>query len=307
MSDRLQLSLNLLLALEALLSEANVTRAAERIGVSQPAMSRSLQKLREQLGDDLLVRSGSGLVRTPRAERILHSLRHGLTALRRALAEEEAFEPSTSSTTFTIAANDVVGSRLLPALLEKLSREAPSVGVNVVPLDHADLAAQLQHGAADIAIGVDFPAIPGLKQRLLLSDDWICLVRIDHPDVGETLDLETFLRLPHALSSPRGEGTGVVDDALARLGLVRRIGLRTRYVIPAALAVQRTDLVLTMPRRSGERLGMLLGLRALAPPLELPELSVHALWHERMDDVPSHRWLRTSLFDACKREFGALK
>lgn len=304
MADRLQLNLNLLIALEALLAEASVTRAAERLGVTQPAMSRSLQRLREQLGDELLVRSGQGLVRTPRAERILRSLRHGLTALHRALAEEDAFEPRTSSATFTIAANDIVGARLLPAVLERLRDEAPGVAVNVVPLEHADLVSQFDHGAADLAVGVGFLEAPGLKRRLLLSDGWICLVRQDHPEVGETLDLGTFLRLPHALSSPRGEGAGVVDDALAKLGHVRRIALRTRFFILAALAVQRTDMVLTMPRQSGERLAALLSLRALEPPVSLPDVDIVAVWHERMDDAPAHRWLRASLFAACKSELG---
>lgn len=300
MRDLSDLNLNLLLSLDALLSEANVTRASERLGVTQPTMSRSLHKLREHLGDELLVRSGRGLVRTPRAERIHQALRHGLQSLRRALAEDDAFTPAQASNTFRVATNDVAGVRVLPATMAYLRQHAPLVSVNVVALDYDDLLAQFEYGALDLALGVGAPDAPGLKRRLLLRDDWACLTRADHPAITGPLDLPTYLRLSHALCSPRGEGSGVVDDALAKLGHARRITLRSRYFVAAALAVRQTDLILTMPRRSGERLASLLGLRAHRPPaaLALPPVEFLALWHERMDDAPAHRWFRQALFTA---------
>jgi DNA-binding transcriptional LysR family regulator len=300
LADLADLNLNLLLALDALLSEANVTRAAERLGVTQPAMSRSLQKLRERLGDELLVRSGRGLVRTPRAERIRRALGHGLQSLRRALAEDDTFEPARATTAFRVAANDVAGVRLLPAFMARLGGRAPRVAVNVVPLDYADLLGQFEFGALDLALGVSTTEAPGLRRRVLLRDDWTCLTRAGHPAAGDRLDLEAYLGLPHALCSPRGEGSGVVDEALAALGRARRVTLRSRYFVAAALAVRQSDLVLTMPRRSGERLAELLGLRAHAPPagLALRAVEFVALWHERMDDAPAHRWFRQELFAA---------
>jgi DNA-binding transcriptional LysR family regulator len=297
MPELADLNLNLLLALDALLAETNVTRAAARLAVTQPAMSRSLQRLRAQLGDELLVRSGHGLVRTPRGERIHHSLRHGLAALRRALAEDGAFAPATATTTFAVAGNDIVGVRVLPALMARLRQEAPKVALHVLPLDHADLLTQFELGALDLALGVGFADAPGLMRRRLLVDDWICLLRADHP-AGDHLDVSTYLGLSHALCSPQGEGVGVVDDALAKLGGTRHIALRTRYFVAAALAVQRSDLILTMPRRSGERLAEQLGLRTSPPPLALPPVEFTAIWHERMDDAPAHRWLRQLLFAA---------
>jgi DNA-binding transcriptional LysR family regulator len=300
MPDLADLNLNLLLALDALLAEANVTRASERLGVTQPTMSRSLKKLREQLGDELLVRSGRGLVRTPRAERIHAALRHGLQSLRRALAEDEAFVPARASTVFRVAANDVAGVRVLPATMAYLREHAPRVAVNVMPLDYADLLAQFEFGALDLALGVIATDAPGLKRRLLLRDGWACLTRRDHPHLGGPLDLPTYLRLSHALCSPQGEGSGVVDDALASLGRARRVTLRSRYFIAAALAVRQTDLVLTMPRRGAERLAEMLGLQVHAPPaaLTLPPVEFVAVWHERMDDAPAHRWFRQALFTA---------
>ncbi|MCU0687632.1 MAG: LysR family transcriptional regulator [Polyangiaceae bacterium] len=300
MPELADLNLNLLLALDALLSEANVTRASERLGVTQPAMSRSLKKLREQLGDELLVHSGRGLVRTPRAERIHAALRHGLQSLRRALAEDEVFVPARATTTFRVATNDVAGVRVLPATMAHLREHAPQVAVNVVPLDYADLLAQFEFGALDLMLGVVATDAPGLKRRLLLRDDWACLTRPDHPRLKGPLDLPTYVSLSHALCSPRGEGGGVVDAALASLGHTRRVTFRSRYFIAAALAVRQTDLILTMPRRSAERLAELLGLQAHAPPaaLMLPPVEFVALWHERMDDAPAHRWFRQVLFAA---------
>lgn len=300
--DLAELDLNLLLSLDALLAEASVTRAAVSLGVSQPAMSKALRKLRAQLGDELLVRSGRGLVRTPRAERIQRSLRHGLSALRRALLEDSAFAPATATATFSLAANDIAGVRVVPALMARLRHQAPRVSVVVGPLDYADLVSQLELGALDLALGVSFAEAPGLKRRSLLVDDWVCLLRRDHPDAGQGLGLEQYLALSHALCSPRGEGAGVVDEALAALGERRRVALRTRYFVGAALAVAHTDLVLTMPRRAGERLADMLGLCAVAPPLALPPLEFVALWHERMDDAPAHRWFRQTLFAASDQE-----
>lgn len=295
--DLAELDLNLLLALDALLAEASVTRAAQVLGVSQPAMSKALRKLRQQLGDELLVPSGRGLVRTPRAVRIQQSLRHGLASLRRALQEEDGFSPSTATAAFSIAANDIVGVKLIPALMARLGHEAPGVSVAVGPLDPSDLLSQLELGALDLALGVTFVEAPGLKQRSLLVDDWVCLLRQGHPDAGG-LELGRFLALSHALCSPRGEGIGVVDAALAALGERRRVALRTRYFIGAAMAIASSDLVLTMPRRAGERLAEMLGLCVVEPPLALPPIELVALWHERMDDAPAHRWFRGVLFAA---------
>lgn len=297
MNDLAELNLNLLLSLEALLAEANVTRAARRLGVTQPTMSRALQRLRVELGDALLVRSGQGLVRTPRGERIHASLRDGLQALRRAL-RPPAFDPSTARHTVALAAYDIVGAFLLPALLRRIEAEAPGLSLDVTPLRYADLVTQLEGGALDLAIGVGFAEAPGLMRRRLFRDDWVCLARRGHPALGGGLDLDTFAGLPHALASPEGDGPGVVDRALHGLGRSRRIAYRTRYFIAAAVAVAQSDLVLTLPRRPGRHLARQLDLAAYAPPLALPASDVLALWHARLNDDPLHAWVREALFDA---------
>jgi DNA-binding transcriptional LysR family regulator len=301
MTELSDLDLNLLSSLDALLSESNVTRAALRLGVTQPTMSRALQRLREQLGDELLVRSGRGLVRTARGDRIHLALGHGMQSLRRALSEEPEFVPESAQIMFRVAANDVAGVRLVPALMAFVGRLAPRISVNVIPLDYADMLAQFEHGALDVALGVSFMDAPGIKRRVLLRDGWVCLSRSGHPvGAAPELDLAAYLSCSHALCSPRGEGAGVVDEALARLGHARHIALRSRYLVGAALAVRCSDLLLTMPRKSGERLAELLGLCTHAPPaaLSLPTVEFAAVWHERQDDAPAHRWFRQQLFRA---------
>ncbi len=297
MRDLPEINLNLLLSLEALLAEANVTRAARRLGVTQPTMSRALRRLREDLDDPLLVRSGQGLVRTPRAERIHASLRDGLRALRRVLHDEE-FDPATAPDTITIAAHDIVGVFVLPALLRRIGADAPGLALDVEPLRYANLVAQLDSGALDLAIGVGFAEAPGLLRRVLFRDGWVCLARRGHPSLAEGLDLATYARIPHALASPEGDGPGVVDRALAAQGLARHIAYRTRYFIGAAMAVAQTDVVLTLPRRAGLHLARALDLVSYDPPVELPALDVVATWHARLDAHPMHTWVRSALFAA---------
>ncbi len=300
MRDLPELNLNLLLSLDALLAEANVTRAARRLGVTQPTMSRALRRLRDDLGDPLLVRSGQGYVRTPRAERIHASLQDGLRALRRSL-RDDALDPSTARRTIAVAAYDVVSVFVLPALLRRLEAEAPGLSLDVTPLRYADLLSQLESGALDLAIGVGFADAPGLRRRVLFRDGWVCLARKGHPALrspDEGLDVTAFARLPHAIASPEGDGPGLVDRALAARGLTRHVAYRSRYFIGAAMAVAQTDLVLTLPRRAGLHLARSLDLASFDPPLPLPELDVAATWHARLDGDPVHAWVRRALFEA---------
>lgn len=294
MNDLSSLNLNLLLSLEALLAEMNVTRAARRLGVTQPTMSRALRRLREELDDALLVRSGQGFVRTPRGERIHASLRDGLQALRRALQVPD-FDLSTVQQTIVVAAQDVVGVFLIPALLRRMAEEAPGLSLDMVPLHSSDLAPQLEGGTLDLAIGVNFPDAPGLCRRLLFRDGWICLARPGHPSLKAGLDFEQYLSLSHALASPEGGGVGVVDRALAINGRQRKISYRSRYFIGAAMAVAQSDLLLTLPSLPGRELAGRLGLATYEPPLRLPTLEVVVLWHARLDLDPLHTWVRTAL------------
>jgi DNA-binding transcriptional LysR family regulator len=298
------MNLNLLAALDALLSEGSVTRAAARMGVTQSAMSHSLRQLREVLGDPLLVRGPTGMTPTPRAAALREPVRRGLIELSRAL-EGGSFDPGSAKRTFTLSCGDFFTVLLLPPLLEILGREAPGIDVAVRPTDGEREAALLEAGETDAAIVVAIAERSSLRRARLFTESFVCLVREGHPEVGDALTLETFVRLPHALISPRGSGPAFVDEALAKKGLARRIALRVPFFLAAPPIIAGSDLVLTAPRRTAELFARTLPLRMLPPPLALPGFSVHLAWHERDGADPAHLWLRRTVARAAAIATGA--
>ncbi|MCP3145214.1 LysR family transcriptional regulator [Pyxidicoccus sp. QH1ED-7-1] len=280
------------MALDALLTEANVTRAAQRLGVTQSAMSHSLRQLRELLGDALLIRGRGGMMRTPRAEQLAAPLHRGLLELQRALRSEPTFEPRTATRRFTLATGDYFAAALLPELLGLLGNEAPGVDLVIRHLIPDAVTSLLESGEAELAVGAFPDSHLSLRQQKLFTEDFVCVVRKGHPAARKGLDLETYLRLPHVLISPRGEGAGAVDTALAKLGRSRRIGLRLPYFLTAPLALTRSDYILTAPRRLVEPFAGTWPLQLLPPPIALRSFDVLQFWHERFDSDPAHRWLR---------------
>lgn len=295
------LSMHQLKVLLTLLEEGSVSGAARRLGVTQPAVSHSLRALRDSLGDPLLVAGARGMTLTPRAAALAGPLRRTLRELEQALAGGTGFEPGTARRTFVIATWDGVTITLLPGVLARIGAEAPGLELDVRPVPREGSGPGLEDGVFDLAVEVRPRDLPGLKQRVLYEDEFVCLVRADHPEVGETLDLDTFVRLPHALISPQGEGTGVVDRMLGERGLSRRIALRIRYFLAAPLIVARSDLIVTAPRTIAEALLPLAPLRMLAPPLPLPGFTVVLVWHERAELDPAHRWLRETFIATRRR------
>jgi DNA-binding transcriptional LysR family regulator len=202
-----------------------------------------------------------------------------------------------------VATWDALTFALLPGLIARAATEAPNVQLDVRPVPREGSDVGLEDGSIDLVVEVRPPERVGLKQRTLYEDSFVCLVREGHPAVGERLDLETYLALSHALISPQGEGTGVVDRCLAERGLTRRIALKIRYFLVAPLVVARSDLVLTCPRSLAEGLRGLAPLRLLAPPaeLDLAPFRAQMFWHERAEQDPAHRWLREAVTSVLRR------
>ncbi|MET0285443.1 MAG: LysR family transcriptional regulator [Polyangiales bacterium] len=297
--DLAQVDLNLLVAFDVLARERSVTRAAERLGLTQSALSHALRRLRELLGDPLLVRGQSGMVLTPRAEALVVPLRSGLLTLGRALHAQSAFDAQSARRTFTLATPDLFDVLVLPPLLARVRTEAPGVSLNVV--SHGPgLAQRLETGDVDFAViprveqtrnAPPPPPPQGLLQTTLFRDGYACLVRADHPALKKrTFTLEHYLALSHALVAPRGEGLGQVDEALAERGKTRHIALRVPHFLGALAIVARSDLILTAPTVLAAVGGS--GVAPLPSPLPLPRHSVNLLWHERFDNDPGHQWLR---------------
>ncbi|WP_434422656.1 LysR family transcriptional regulator [Nannocystis pusilla] len=291
--------LNLLVALEALLSERSVTRAGARLGLTASATSHALARLRATFGDELLVRTRGGMIPTARGEQLLVPLRAVLRDAGALLSNSARFDPKTSRREFVLASTDYIEAVLLPPLLARVSAAAPGVQLRVHPLV-TDVAAPLETGAITVALGVVFESSPGLQQQALFSEEMVLVCRKGHPEVKRTIDLATYLRLRHVLVSVRGGSQSVVDEQLAELGHARQIALVVPHFLAAPLIVASSDLVLTTPARLVRRLGPALDLRTLAPPLAVPGFTVRQVWHERHQDDPGHLWLRQQIFAAAK-------
>lgn len=296
-----ELDLNLLFALDALLDEGSVTKAARRVGITQPAMSNALKRLRVALGDEVLVRAGSSMVPTPRAVELAGPVREALGTLQRALDSDSPFDPASATRTFRIASTDYAELVLLPGLVQLLRGRAPSVDLFVQPLEGDIPRSELEAGDLELAVGV-FPDPPaGHVQQALFRDRFVCVVREGHPRVPRGgLDLDTYCKLDHILISPRVGGPGVVDHFLAREGRARRIALRVPHFLVAPLVVAKSDMVLTLASRVACQMAPVLGLRILQPPLELPTFTVRQIWHGRFRHDPAHRFLRSQVAEVAR-------
>jgi DNA-binding transcriptional LysR family regulator len=286
--------LNLLVALDALLAERSVTLAANRVGLSQPAMSRALGRLRDLLEDKLLVRTSSGLAPTPRAEVLAQSLPQTLASIRQMISAPE-FEPQRWRATVTLALLDYHALVLLPRLLPRLKRRAPGLDLDVQPLA-AEPFARLEAGETDLVLGCFEAAPPGFYRRTLVSEELVCLLRRDHPALARDWTAEAFAELDHVQVSPPGPaGTDPVEAALAAAGLARRSVVRLPYLVTAPMILAESDMVLTVPRRIAEQAVASLPLVLVEPPLTLPPFIVSALWHERRHRDKEQVWLRSEI------------
>jgi LysR family transcriptional regulator, transcriptional activator of nodD3 and syrA len=295
------IDLNLLVALDALLREESVTGAGRRIGLSQPATSHALARLRDLLDDELLVRDGRGMRKTELGRQLAPTVRRLLGEIEGALTARRRFDPATSQRAFRVAANDHAGAVLLPALFAAVRRAAPGVQVDVMPQQGAPDDGELARGALDAVIGT-FPSIAApLRARVLFRERFACVVRREHPAAGR-LTLGRYLALDHLVVASPGYGPGVVDVALEARGRARRVAMRVPHFLLAPAIVARTDLVLTLPRRVLDAADAA-RLRVSRPPLALDDFAVQLVWHPRADRDAGAAWLRDQLV-ACARPFG---
>jgi DNA-binding transcriptional LysR family regulator len=289
--------LNLLLALDALLQEQHVTRAAARVGLSQPAMSNALARLRELLDDPLLVRTPKGMVPTPRALRLQGAVREALQAVERAVADSEAFAPERAQAGFDLMTSDAIGMLLLPRLGERLRAAAPGIALRVHALIEDEPWEGLESGRTHLAVGVYEERPAGIHQRPLYEEQFVCLMRLDHPAAAERLSLRRYVELPHIrVSTTRsGWGSSAVDRTLERHGVSRHIGITLPHFLVAPFIVAQSDYVITFPSRLAAYFARLLPLRVVAPPLEIPGYTIRLCWHERMQREPACAWLREQI------------
>ncbi|WP_075098144.1 LysR family transcriptional regulator [Sandaracinus amylolyticus] len=291
-------SLDLLRCFVTLHRERHLSRAAIRLGLSQPAMSRALTRLRDAFDDPLFVRTPRGMVPTARADELAPRVVSVLEAAA-ALVRPTELDPAQLTRTFVVATSGFVDAQLLSRLTPLLVHEAPGVSITTRP-NTDDLAESLASGRVDLMIGVSGSVPRDAHRTRLYEESWVCAVRRDHPDVGKRLSLERYAKLPHLLVAPGGHPGSHVDTALAARGLARRVVLRIHAFAPAPAIVAGSDLVVTAPRRIMEPLARPFGLRLFPPPIEIPGSTIVAAWHPRSQDDPAHAWFRAALVAAVK-------
>lgn len=290
--------LNLLLALDALLTEGSVTGAARRLGLSSSAMSRTLARLRAATGDPLLVRAGRGLVPTPYAaalrERVPALSRDVLAVLRPPVGE---LDIASLERTFTLRANEGFVAALSASLVAAITKAAPRVRLRFAPKPEKD-ARPLREGQIDLEIGVLGAFAPEIRTQFLFRDTFGGVARIGHPLLSD-ITPERYAACDHVVASRKGEFTGPVDDALEELGLQRTISVVVPGFPDALRIARHSDLVALVPRSC---LGndQAAGLQSFALPVRTPEIAISAMWHPRMDADPAHRWLRETVVSVCR-------
>lgn len=292
-------NLNLLVAFAALFEELSVTRAARRAGVTQPAMSNTLAQLRLLFGDALFVRHRTGLSPTTRAKELAEPIRKGLQLLQGALLGP-TFDPGTSERRFVIATSDYVELVLLPALLRRLSKEAPGVRLALRPWGLHEAPPELARGELDLMLGFYDKLPPHHHEQPLFQDEYVCVVRRRHPTVKSKLTLAQYLQLSHVLVSAQTDGLGSVDRALSALGKQRRIGARVSHFLTVPVLVAQTDLVAALDRRVAEVFAGPLGLKLFQPPLKLPKGTIGQVWHAQQDSDAGQRWLRALIAEVAR-------
>ena len=283
--------LNLLVTLEALLTERNVTRAARRLHLIQPSVSVQLRKLRQIFSDPLLSPGPGGMLPTTRAQALLHPLRAALAEMRQVLEPRRSFDPATAQLTWQVAASDYAEYGILMPLLGHLRKAAPGVHIAIREAPHSRMLKQLESGAIDLGFFAMDAAPERLHHRILFKEQYVLVARKRHPALKGKLTIERLCQLEHVVVSPDGGGfRGVTDTALEAKGRKRRVVLSVPHFLFVPEVVARTDLVAMLPSRlvkdRSDR------IQVVAPPLPIPSYDMAMVWHERSHLDPAHMWLR---------------
>ncbi|HZF75351.1 MAG TPA: LysR family transcriptional regulator [Acetobacteraceae bacterium] len=302
-ADLQTLDLNLLRVFDAVARERHVTRAAERLNLSQPAVSNALARLRAALGDELFLRRPGGVEPTALALALAGPVAEMLDRLRDMLEVRAPFDPSTSGRVFTVGFSEYAESVLAPPLMEAMAREAPGCLLAIRHADRTNAFDLLEGCEAELACAV-LPEPPAIYTRLrLLPEEFLCLLRRDHPLAEGPMDLERFTTYPHLLHSPNGSRDGALDGPLAEAGHKRRLGGVVAHLGAVPEILQRTDMVMTLSARLAQRLAEAHGLALQPVPVAIRHTRLSLVFHRRFEADAGHAWLRRLLL-AVARQVG---
>lgn len=308
------LDLNLLRVFDQVMAERNLTRAAQKLNMTQPAVSNALARLRDALGDRLVTRSGYGVEPTPRAQALWPSVSDALRQLEASLMPGD-FDPAVANQSFTLAMADATAAELMPGIVKIIQRDAPGVSIRCVPLTTRDPRRLLDEAQIDLALGF-FPAViadltaqaqsgglPGFDHQRLYQGRYVCVMRKGNPLATGTLTLKKYCAAQHLLVSFSGRPFGFTDEALAAMGLHRRIVLTVNQFFTAGLVVTTSDLLTVLPAHFVSTTGRADELTFRELPFDVPPVHVDALWHRRQGQRSEHAWLRTVVTGAAAEAF----
>ena len=292
--------LNLFIAFDVIYTEKNLTKAGQVLGITQPAVSNALSRLRELFGDDLFIRTSKGMIPTPVANQIIKDVRSALSLIQNTISETEKFDPSLAEMTFKISIGDSSEYRLLPLLIKELAEIAPKIKVETYLTPRKEAPRELASGTIDFSIDPPVHSDPHLRHEKIYEEDYVMIVRKDHPILSlKEITIEDYLKLSHIHISNRKTGLGHVDMALYRLGLSRDISLRAQHFLVAPYIVEQSDLAITTTK--GFAVDRDLAWREL--PFEIEPLILHLYWHEAKDSDPSTKWMK----DLMLKTYGKLQ
>ncbi|CAN5327528.1 LysR family transcriptional regulator [soil metagenome] len=287
-----RVDLNLLVVLDSIYTEGGITKAAEKLHLTQPAISHALARLRDLFNDPLFERQGHKMVPTPLAKRLIDPLRESLQQLGAILNDTQSFEPKIAKKRFVIGLRDFMESTVMPPLMQTLAAEAPDVELSTVRVNRRSLESELASGALDVAVDVLLPLTPAVKYARVSMDGMAVVARQGHPVVDGSLDLEAYLSQRHIMVTSRRQGPGFEDIELRRLGYQRQVALRCQFYFGACRTVAHTDLLLTMPESYAHMINRQFGNQVLPFPVPMAPLDAYMYWHTSTDNDAANRWLR---------------
>jgi len=285
------IDLNLLAIFDAIERERNITLAANRVGLSQPAMSNALARLRQVFKDPLFVRAGRSMQPTPFAQRLAEPIRQSCLLINHALTMENSFRPNTSNRTFCFYMTDIGEVVNLPVIVDHLQKIAPLITVKVASILQKDLPIAMSAGEIDIAIG-PFPALrAGFFEQRLYSDSFVCIARSDHPQIGNTLSHKQFTRTPHVVVESAAHEP-FFERLIKRHKIERQVAATVPHFMALPMVIERSDLIATIPLRAARSFSNVAKIKFLKPPIKIPNYDIKQHWHERFHFDPVNKWMR---------------
>ena len=293
-----KVDLNLFIVFDAIYTEANLTRAGQIVGITQPAVSNALARLRETFNDPLFVRTAQGMVPTPMAQNIIGPVRNALQLLRVSVQESRIFNPQQANKTYRVSMTDLTEAVLLPPLFQRLRRLAPQVCIESMLSRRREMTKELAAGRLDFAVDAPLNTDPQVRHVKLLDDRYVCALRRGHPLAKERISLDDYLSLSHIHISSRRSGLGYVDLSLGKMGIQRRVVLRSQHYLMASTVLQQTDMAMTVPERFAKRHDL---HYVDLPVNDVPNVESHLYWHESTDQDPANRWMREQLIEIAQK------